>query len=440
MSDWGDAISAAGSAIQNVSNAFAGKLNFKDNLKLMHESWKYNDWVRTEQNGFNAKQAWLARQFVDQQRIAQNVYSEAMYNKYSSPEAMVRQLQAAGLNPRLAMGSQNAGSISASSGSSGSGPAASGSAIAGAAPPYIQDLNYQTNGFLNVANSLKALAEAKNLGVDTKFAEESLQDRLKQVKLSNTAQELANSINEVVYRYLPEKERRNIELMIQQFSKGELEMEEIRKNLYYLEQRGLLAKKEVETFDERFEKEMANTEADTQNKKDQHELFPLTKSDILAGIGLKQASAFQARAAGRLSDSITALNDIDYQIKNFKGSQSFFNPEWRRLSNYCKTQLETFADNLEILGYEVVCKKNESKASGYDVIIRRANASEAKNRAYISSVDAEVRDRENKLYPNSQTLGDGSIGTVAKLLEAVVYYRDKLNLYDLCNDLFHFTD
>lgn len=272
MSDWGDAISAAGAAIQNVSNAFAGKLNFKDNLKLMHESWKYNDWVRTEQNGFNAKQAWLARQFADQQRIAQNVYSEAMYNKYSSPEAMVRQLQAAGLNPRLAMGSQNAGSISASSGSSGGGPAASGSAIAGAAPPYIQDLNYQSNGFLNVANSLKALAEAKNLGVDTEFAEQSLKDRLKQVQLSNSAQELANSINEVVYRYLPEKERRRIELMIQDFSTGELKMDEIRANLFYLEQRGLLTKKEYDTFDERFAKEMAKTEAETHAKDSEADL------------------------------------------------------------------------------------------------------------------------------------------------------------------------
>lgn len=364
--------------------------------------------------------------FVDQQRIAQNVYSEAMYNKYSSPEAMVRQLQAAGLNPRLAMGSQNAGSISASSGSSGAGPSASGSAIAGAAPPYIQDLNYQTNGFLNVANSLKALAEAKNLGVDTKFAEESLQDRLKQVKLSNTAQELANSINEVVYRYLPEKERRNIELMIQQFSKGELEMEEIRKNLYYLEQRGLLAKKEVESFDERFEKEMANTEADTrnkdadtQNKKDQHELLPLTKSDILAGIGLKRASAAQARAAARLSNTLSSINDIELRIKNFRGSRTFFNPEWRSLSNYCKQQLETFADNLDILGYQVDIAKNNARESGFDVTIKKHTAKLTEHNARKAEHEANLVGRKDTSLLMSGHL-DGLPGELAQLAETLI--------------------
>lgn len=418
MSDWGDAISAAGAAIQNVSNAFAGKLNFKDNLKLMHESWKYNDWVRTEQNGFNAKQAWLARQFADQQRIAQNVYSEAMYNKYSSPEAMVRQLQAAGLNPRLSMGSQNAGSISASSGSSGGGPAASGSALVGAAPPYIQDLNYQSNGFLNVANSLKALAEAKNLGVDTKFAEESLMDRLKSVKLSNTAQELANSINEVNYRYLPEEKRRHIENLIVQISNGQITYEKLQEELKGLVKDNILKDFSIGTFMENFRNTQDNIIADTQIKKDQHELLPLTKSDILAGIGLKNASAFQARAAGRLSDSVTSLNGIEYQIKSFKGPKTLFNPEWRKLSEYAKSELETISDNLEMLGYSVKIRRNEAKASNYLPKISSNNAEKseyeviiAQNESVSSGYKASMR------YSAHQS---GVMGSIQQEIQSLV--------------------
>lgn len=431
-------IPGVGELVGGAASMANTALGYKYNKRLMEAQQQYNTSERLATQQYNTGEREAAQAYNTGERVAQNAYAEQMYNTYSSPQALVRQYEEAGLNPRLAIGSNTAGSVAASSGHSASvSPQSSG--MLGITPPY-QDVNSFTAGFVNIANALKALGEAKKSGIDVEFAKQSFLDRLKEQKFGADLAEFLAGVEKEKLKYLPKELENKISLDLQALAKGDLDIKQAEKTLDILVEQHLLTKMQRETFMERYRKEMRNLDADTQIKEDQHELLPLTKSDILAGIGLKKASAFQARAAGRLSDSITALNGIEYQIKNFKGPQSFLNPEWRSLSNYCKTQLETLADNLEILGYEVVCKKNESKASGYDVIIRRANASEAKNRAYISSIDAEVRERENELYPNSQTLGDGTLGTVGKLLEAVVYYRNKLNIYDLANDLFHFID
>lgn len=86
-----------------------------------------NENQRQRQNRFNAEQAQLNRDFQAQQAEIARDWQEQQYNKYSSPEAMVRQYQEAGLNPALMQNSSLQSSTGSSSSPSGS--AASGSAL-----------------------------------------------------------------------------------------------------------------------------------------------------------------------------------------------------------------------------------------------------------------------------------------------------------------------
>lgn len=96
----GAGISAAGSG---ASNIIGGKMNRKQRKWATKENQLNRD--------FSAEQAELARQ-----------WQEDYYNKYSSPGAMRKQYEAAGMNPYLAM-ENSAGSVGSAPGAS-SGPSA----------------------------------------------------------------------------------------------------------------------------------------------------------------------------------------------------------------------------------------------------------------------------------------------------------------------------
>lgn len=416
LKDLFSGIPGVGDLIGGAASMGNTALGYKYNKKLMEAQQQYNTSERLATQQYNTGEREAAQAYNTSERVAQNAYAEQMYNTYSSPEALVRQYEEAGLNPRLAIGANSAGSVAASSGHSASvSPQSSG--MLGITPPY-QDVNSFTAGFVNIANALKALGEAKKSGIDVEFLRRSFLDRLREQKFGADLAEFLAGAEKEKLKYLPQELQNKIAIDLQALSKGELDIKQAEKTLDILVEQHLITKMQRETFKERYLKEMRNLDADSQLKEDQHELLPLTKSDILAGIGLKNASAFQARAAGRLSDSVTSLNGIEYQIKSFKGPKTLFNPEWRKLSEYAKSELETISDNLEMLGYSVKIRRNEAKASNYLPKISSNNAEKseyeviiAENESVSSGYKASMR------YSAHQS---GVIGSIQQEIQSLV--------------------
>ena len=104
------------------------------------------------------------------------------YNNFNSPAAQVRGFQQAGMNPAVAM--------SESGGSSGGNQSA---------PPAPTENPFGMVNLETYANSLKALADAKKSGVDTRSAEEDI--KLKQIEQDSKEFELR------LQKYFGTKER-----------------------------------------------------------------------------------------------------------------------------------------------------------------------------------------------------------------------------------------
>ena len=104
------------------------------------------------------------------------------YDKFNSPAAQVRGFQQAGMNPAVAM--------SESGGSSGGSQSA---------PPAPTENPFGMVNLETYANSLKALADAKKAGVDTRSAEEDI--KLKQIEQDSKEFELR------LQKYFGTKER-----------------------------------------------------------------------------------------------------------------------------------------------------------------------------------------------------------------------------------------
>lgn len=168
--DWSNPISAGISA---GGSLFGGIFSSWTNRRLIKQQQRYNTSERI------ASQDWQ-----NQQREAQNQYSEDMYNKYSSPQALVEQYKAAGLNPRLAAEGGQVGSVQASSGTSGGAPSGAMGSM-----PYMQSPDF-TQGFVNMANVFKSIAEAKQAGVQTDYLEATFNDRVRMEKVAADAAEL----------------------------------------------------------------------------------------------------------------------------------------------------------------------------------------------------------------------------------------------------------
>lgn len=368
-------------------------LGYKYNKRLMEQQQAWNTSEREAQQKYNTSERIAAQNYNTGEREAQNAYAEQMYNTYSSPEALVRQYSGAGLNPRLAIGSNTAGSVAASSGHSATvSPQSSG--MLGITPPY-QDVNSFSKGFVNIADALKSLADAKKSGVETKRMEAFLADELKGLQFQNRATELANLFNEKVLARADQKLDAEIKLILTQIAKGELEGKELTEKINLLKKenviQGHVADKWLENYEadlnikkatkEELEAGASEKRASAQVKRDEHALFPEKKELYSAQSEQARSSALANRAQARLSTSVSKLNELDYKVKNFSGPKNFLNPEWRALSYYAKSQIETIEHNLEILGYDVDIKRNEKEKSGYEVVITQNEAFTSKSKA-----------------------------------------------------------
>lgn len=337
-------------AITGASNIGAAKMNFRQALQMSRE-----------QQNYNSREASYARDWQEKMWNKQNEYSEDVYNRFSSPSAVKRQMLEAGLNPALVMDNGSVGSVATNSPASA--PAASASLPTTPQIPYM-GYDMLTNGFVNVAQALKAIGEAKKVGVETSRMEQFMSDELKKLKLSNNAQELANSMNAVKFKYLDEKERALVDKALQDLSLGDLKSEEIQRNIDILVEKHLIAKFEREHWIERFNADLANTNMDTDLKGaqanaanasaavkwDEHSMRDL-KSELLRQSANNQYSQSRLNYASERVAEITGdMNELLREAQEFKGERSKANPAWRRLSAYGRSLVESWVSNAQILG------------------------------------------------------------------------------------------
>lgn len=350
-------------------------LGYKYNKRLMEQQQAWNTSEREAQQKYNTSERISAQNYNTGEREAQNAYAEQMYNTYSSPEALVRQYSGAGLNPRLAIGSNTAGSVAASSGHSATvSPQSSG--MLGITPPY-QDVSSFSQGFVNIANALKSLADAKKSGVETKRMEAFLQDELKGLQYQNRATELANLFNEKVLARADEKLDLEIKDILTRIANGQLEGKELEQKIKYLESQNVIIKYEGDHWLEKFRAEQdirkatkeeleagaAEKRASAQVKIDEHNLFDIKKQLMRSQIGLNLSQAKKEEAVTRYTDSMAALNGLDIIIKTYSGPRE--GPAWDALSNFAKTTINNYETSSNILQAEQVLKDYEIKQAKY---------------------------------------------------------------------------
>lgn len=174
-----------------------------------------------------------SQQWQDQQRRAQNEFAETMYNRYESPQALVAQYEAAGLNPRLAAG--EAGNVSASSGSSGPAP------VGGSVPLMNPWQNGFTSGFVDIANALKSVAEAKKAGADTTLTEN-------QIKESQIMQQILEVDADIKKKFGTAKAARELDLLVSTLANSQATKEEIEQRIRKLSAEADLTTEQFHTF------------------------------------------------------------------------------------------------------------------------------------------------------------------------------------------------
>lgn len=141
------------------------------NMRLQHDAQRYNTSEREASQDFQNEQRLAQQAYQTSEREAQNQAALDYYNQTSSPQAMVKQLKDAGLNPLLA--NQGQGSSAISSGSSGGAPTSGAPSGTHISPPYqnmsvISDsIAKAISGLSTIASAKKDLADAKKTGIET---------------------------------------------------------------------------------------------------------------------------------------------------------------------------------------------------------------------------------------------------------------------------------
>lgn len=196
-------------------------------------SQEYQTSEREAKQVYQTSEREAMQQYQTSERTAQNQWNEDMYNRYESPEAKVRQYDAAGLNPRMAASGQFNQVSSASNGGAPSTSAPSGGAMA----PAYQDINTATQGFVNMSQLMKNLADAKLAGANTTRIETLLDDELKGLQLSNLNQELYNRVNE---KYLDKEAAARLAYILKQTEFTDENINKIKADIDYLKKQGVL--------------------------------------------------------------------------------------------------------------------------------------------------------------------------------------------------------
>ncbi|UPW41709.1 DNA pilot protein [Peromfec virus RodF8_12] len=329
-------IAAAASAAGSILSGILGKSSaYKQNIKMFDHAAEWQDQQRIAQ-----------QEYQTSEREAQNQWSEEQYLKYNSPAAMKQQLLDAGMNPNIA----NSNSIgnSVSSGSSGAAPSPSMPNV-----PYENPnesaLNW-SHGFQNIAQSVKALTDAKKSGAETDRIESLLSGEVEFQRLSNQAQSLLNGVN---LKYMDAKAQAELNTLLVGITNGNLTSEQLRHSIGLLGQQLKLNQNQLDTWYSTWEMEMRESESRIANNEAHAALAKSTASyteeqkktiqPLIAKLGSEVAN--NLASAGKLREEgatiantrmltietmVTQLEGMDYdnamkQLKNMEQQISNFN-------------------------------------------------------------------------------------------------------------------
>ncbi|AXF52800.1 MAG: hypothetical protein [Microviridae sp.] len=330
------------------------------NNKMANKQMAYNTQEREASQAFQTGEREAQQAFQSGERVAQNQYSEDMYNKYQSPQALAEQYMKAGLDPRMAMGNGQVGSISASSGSSGGAPSSGAPSGSHINPPY-QDANSLTAGFANITNAVKAFQEAKKAGLDARLMEDTYGMMVKRIQNDLMLQDL-----EVDYSRLNnDKAKKALSLIDAEIAKENANVDLINANLKILEKEGVIAGYRADTFMEEYRNRQNHIIAETN-------LFD-TKSAVNEQEYInKFAEREVAKSVIRLNNSIADLNNVykqigeeDYDVRKDTNSQR---------KEMVQKSVEQLNSQIDLLTEQAEKARKENNWFEYNEIVRTLTA------------------------------------------------------------------
>lgn len=299
------------------------------NRGMTREQMEYQTAEREASQAYQTSEREAQQAYQTSERNAQNAYQEGIYNKYQSPEAMVRQYQAAGLNGKLAVeGAGSLGNMSVSSGNSGGAPSSGAPHGASIAPPYQQG-NIFASGFQNMAAAMAALGQAKKTGVETSQMEQLFTEEFRRLKLSNDAQALYNSVNK---DFLNKKTAAELEKLLTEVTNGTITSEILRSQLEGLAKDNLIKQNEIDTWYERFNANIreSNSRSDLNDTASALNLSHISYNSVLEYLAHAQASSAFADAG--LKKSLTHTQDLVGDLQEIERDIKRSNSEYEKRS------------------------------------------------------------------------------------------------------------
>ncbi|UPW41300.1 DNA pilot protein [Sigmofec virus UA08Rod_4301] len=291
--------------------------NFNRSEREASQQYATSERVASQQYATSERKA--SQAYQDEQRQAQNAWSEQMYNNYSSPQAIAQQYAAAGLNPRLAVDGGSVGSVAASSGSSGSAP--SGQSPSGqhtgfqsVTPPY-QPVNNLAGGFADIAGALKSFADAKKAGIETERFEKEMDDYLRGIKSNADAQEF---YRDYMQPTLNNKEKKLIQQITQEISKGTVELEYMHELLGKAKAERLITEKEAEHWYDKYQIYVNQQQQETEKTRSEVELNKKQKEVLNATVGKIFADTRLSKLNGDVLDETKRylVSELEKKIEN----------------------------------------------------------------------------------------------------------------------------
>ncbi|QXN75292.1 DNA pilot protein [Microvirus mar61] len=308
--------------IRNWINLAAAGLGFLGSAVGASSSSSSNYKARQHQTS----ERLASQQWQDMQRREQNAFAEDMYKKYESPEAMAEQYRRAGLNPRLAAtGGQ---SVSAQSGSAGSAP------VGGAVPqtPSISPTSI-TGAFQDVFASLKALSEAKKVGVDTRLLESTFEDRVKQASLGTEAMELNNALQRYNVKWSDKEHQARYEKLLLDVANGRIYGDKLREELRGLGISNDILKNELDTWWNTYNhkinlmvSEQGEHEANTKLRQAQTDTEKVRPGLVRSQTNLNYSQIRLNDTMNKLRKQDITLRQVDEEISNIQFDELKDNP------------------------------------------------------------------------------------------------------------------
>lgn len=303
-------VGGAASLVSGIGNWLFGGQQQAQNIKMMREQMAHQTSERYGSQAFQDQQRKAQQAYQTSERMAQNQYQEDIYNQYQSPEAMVRQYNAAGLNGKLAVeGAGSLGSMSVSSGSNGGAPSSGAPSGGSVSAPY-QPLNAMSSGFQSmmsgITSSLKDIAEARKFGADTTEVESLLQQKIRNLELDGDIKEFALFLDK---RNLPRKQQLELANILVGVNQGLAMREQIKQFTKNLKIQGKITEKEEKEWYQKF---FGDQQEQLSRIGNNYSNMELNAETIKNYPSLRHMQNSIASA----NNSVAKLNSLDFDIKS----------------------------------------------------------------------------------------------------------------------------